>query len=104
MSEPWTPGPWTVRGVWSDGFGYRNRNEPPDVWTVDPVMFEGGYDGLWQGGVETEADARLIAAAPEMAEWVAMVAASAGLTISQHNAELCRALLSRIRGEAEVSA
>ena len=65
-----TPGPWTVRGVWPDRFGPADRSKPPDVWTVDPVMDEGGYDGLWYGGVISEADARLIAAAPMMYDYV----------------------------------
>jgi hypothetical protein len=69
MTEPWTPGPWTVEGIWEDGYGSRDRErEPADLWTVDPVMTTGGYDGLWHGGIEREADARLIAAAPEIVE------------------------------------
>jgi hypothetical protein len=59
-------------------------------------MTSGGYDGLWYGGIEREADARLIAAAPEMADLLAKL--NEDQIIGVANGAAIEALLSRIRG------
>jgi len=77
MSESWTPGPWTV------------ANEG-DVFYVPELQAQ-----------YTEANARLIAAAPEMAEILMELERDADfLTIPSFATQHAIALLSRIRGEA----
>jgi hypothetical protein len=100
MSDtPWTPGPWDQIGkemvqreyvVWRS-----NYNDATDTRVIAT-------------GIESEADARLIAAAPEMAEILFYFVASADdeavSDLAQATYENCveqsRALLARIRGEA----
>jgi hypothetical protein len=83
MSEPWTPGPWTVQEQDRDGYYYR--------WDVPEV------------GVQDmpEADARLIAAAPEMAALLAEWDTFPMNTVSVEDLrDRRKALLARIWGEA----
>ena len=61
-----TPGPWH----WTD----TGENK---VWGghLEPAVAEGaGYDGLWTDICISEADARLIALAPDLAAWAAWAA------------------------------
>ena len=87
MSDtPWTPGPWTV------------VQTGPSDWAVDDA---GGH---YHSGPHAEADARLIAAAPEMAEMVAEYASlvhSDYCGVREHaRCVEARVLLARIRGES----
>ena len=50
-----TPGPWETRfEAESDGSG---------VWGIDGIVETGGYDGMFKGGIDNDADAALIVAA-----------------------------------------
>lgn len=90
MAEtPWTPGPWqTEYDVLEGDWGWRIKTPGADHSDVD-----------------RKADARLIAAAPEMAELLTTIAE--GMTHPDSDAEWvsrtkgeARALVSRIRGES----
>lgn len=89
MDTPWTPGPWDYHG--SIG-GWVDVLAPP-AGTSAP-----GHDGAWNivgrfdGMLPTEADLRLIAAAPEMAALLEEVAGAEQVQISYK----ARALLDRI--------
>ena len=61
MPEPWTPGPWTL-----------DQREDGRVFVLDAEGLELGAV-VWFGSVVTP-DARLIAAAPEMAALLAQAA------------------------------
>ena len=109
MSNPWTPGPWTLKR--GDG-RYRDRlyveskvySTPTVISGKDQIaQFTSSLDGHWQEhGREVEANARLIAAAPEMAELLERVIdvfakwthGKGGIV---YDAEQ---ILARIRGEA----
>lgn len=68
MSE-WTPGPWEAAFVMQF-----NANAHWSVWTVDEQWLITDIPGSADSPERTEANARLISAAPEMAEllrWVA---------------------------------
>ena len=86
MSGPWTSGPWE----W-------------DGWDLEPSVLDIGigYDGLFQGTPPSEANARLIALAPEMAELLADIAKNYAPE-SGASSWVGRAydLLARARGEA----
>jgi len=87
MTKPWTPGPW---------FGPVETGE--GEWAVDD---RGGY--FVAGCVNKKADARLIAAAPELAELLQrFVYLADGLTTGPGSplSTEASALLSRIRGES----
>lgn len=63
---PWTPGPWIVRD---------ERSVGGDFLIVRPAPDGGLIDTLWMArpclqGPETEANARLIAASPTMADYI----------------------------------
>jgi hypothetical protein len=107
MTEPWTPGPWVV------GEG----TDIPGDATVQVATV--GYHEIWATGEDTideyEADARLIAAAPEMVELLAEVAGGGehptdgfpsslelyGDRMASEILDDIRALLARIRGESD---
>lgn len=98
MSEPWTPGPWDY-----DAGDFTIYAQEETHMLFEPVEY----------GSVTEADARLIAAAPEMAELLNRcvdalalehMAADDYMALNVDIAEDARSLLSRIRGEAEVTA
>jgi hypothetical protein len=119
MKEPWTPGPWIDLG--SSQFrgrliGGASREAPEGLVSDDGLIHTAVAEAL--DGVETptEANARLIAAAPEMAELLATLSTkhkhdeNCGpamrrtcrrnyLLGSDVKAEIA-VLLSRIRGEA----
>jgi hypothetical protein len=85
MSTPWTPGPWEISGQ----------------KTIRTKRHDGRLDGWvaranWQNGV---ANARLIAAAPEMAEVLERMAAPFAKWDDGALPEAL-ALLARIKGEA----
>jgi hypothetical protein len=93
MSEPWTPGPWTI--------------EIDELEVDTPAYYlDVGPASIWLGqnrepSDQIEADARLIAAAPETAE---LLDELAQIEFEQGRPRALilevRALLSRIRGEA----
>lgn len=110
-ANPWTPGPWT----WTDGRGpvdistyasegyYNNpqlvggpMNEDVigcnEYWIIGPLMDE----------AQMRANARLIAAAPKMAEALAACVENMEHSTPQGREawETARALLHRIRGDA----
>lgn len=100
MSEPWTPGPWEVQ-----------KHETPKGDGISllrlAAMAEGRYIAWMSIQQEKEADARLIAAAPEMAALLERAKKHRGIgwdhPDSYDGAEIHReisALLARIRGEA----
>jgi hypothetical protein len=83
---PWTPRPWNAV-----------KSSAGDWWVEGPSwVFSSNNDA----GLESEADARLIAAAPEMAELLERCVEE-GLTPPESHA--ARALLRRIRGEEPTS-
>ena len=95
MNEtPWTPGPWEW---WDDGSLLANADELGLVLQLDELPADADY-------LIAPADARLIAAAPTMAELLAEILAESD-TREWHEGgpipatEEIRALLSRIRGE-----
>lgn len=93
---PWTPGPWVV----TDEPGY-GRVEGTQVAGSDGYIV-----ALAIGDVEElphEANARLIAAAPEMAEVLASIVKMHAIVdrgIAPIDLDKARALLARIRGDA----
>lgn len=98
MSDtPWTPGPWT----WGPARDLREDESP----TAIGMRVDGdGYviaDVTRQPPYEQElANARLIAAAPEMAELLDEMRVLLEMEGESYTTERARALLSRIRGEA----
>ena len=77
----WTPGPWSINHF-VDIRGPENQ----------PIA-------LLSASVQTKANARLIAAAPEMAELLEIMAERAPGHISTRHGDKARALLARINGE-----
>jgi hypothetical protein len=76
----------------------RRIREDADAWVVDPVMDEGGYDGWFFGGVDNEADARLIAAAPSL-----LAALEDLLSYADPNeraTDVARAVIAKAKGDA----
>jgi hypothetical protein len=92
--KPWTPGPWeATRCETDDGVGW-NVTGPSEQW-----MERGGSSAPYY----TEADARLIAEAPRMAEFLADLLAwddktdqYDGVGLLPDDADYIRSLLSRI--------
>ena len=69
MSNPWTQGPW----YWQDGCSYRRlgsraTGKDGDVLYPTRQISDGHPDVVFPNGGYRGPDARLIAAAPEMAE------------------------------------
>lgn len=100
MSNPWTPGPWRINPYgWGDVQAHgleictmwdeQNRN---DVLSLPPQE---------RAPTETEAkaNARLIAGAPEMADWIASALRMVDGDGAPPDWDAARALLSRIRGD-----
>ena len=90
MAEPWTPGPWEAVKR-KDGYDH-------DLWDVKGP--EGEF--LASGSIyhQGPANARLIAAAPEMAKLLASIATASDYGTFCPWEDDARALLARIRGEA----
>ena len=86
MAEPWTPGPWHWENDYSDLCAEDNR---VILWSGDNGVL------LWAD----DADARLIAAAPEMAAFIASLPDTGDLCSAGIRADASD-LLARIRGEA----
>ena len=95
MSEPWTPGPWREGGA-EEVYGTEVFEDNTRELTIAAVADHGlGFEG------QAEANARLIAAAPEMAEFIEEVAASGHeIHWTSDLTREARALMARIRGEA----
>jgi hypothetical protein len=86
MSEPWTPGPWHAEQPHHDAIAYVMDTLGRSVATVDL---------LWR----KEAEARLLAAAPEMAELLERaIEIIAGTPDNLGWIPTTEALLARIRG------
>jgi len=86
MTEPWTPGPWTVGSAW-EVYGEAS------IWSTDSVM---GKNCL--AAAYSEANARLASLAPEMADLLDVyVKGDLGPVWLW---EKTRDLLARARGEA----
>ena len=81
MAEPWTPGPWTA-----------------DSGTVWKPTGDGDKFAFVITATTTDADRRLIAAAPEMAALLADLVKVR--RVDDYLNRNARALLARIRGEA----
>jgi hypothetical protein len=98
VSEQWTPGPWTADK------GYELVDCDGDQGTYEERWFVFADDAAELPPIpKTEADARLIAAAPEMAELLAREHDGREVDGSheKHRATCTAcALLSRIRGES----
>jgi hypothetical protein len=111
MSEtPWTPGPWVVRVAGKDNLPYGIT--APD----QPYDRKGGIRDITRWAAitlpsskEGQANARLIAAAPEMAEALeecanrlkhAVIFLGKNEKLAEEDVSKYRALLSRIRGDA----
>lgn len=100
MSDRWTPGPWAaIRSIPEEGC---------DGWWIkaQPHAALRGFthDFAWvNGGQENEGNARLISAAPDMAEALDAIL-SAGYVQDVEAAKraiaLCRAALAKARGQA----
>jgi hypothetical protein len=100
MKEPWTPGPWKATQY--------NDGQTRPFWNVTQERIDGprGFSP-YVASVDHDANARLIAAAPEMAEWLSDLLAwddktdqYDGVGLLPHDAAGIRALLTRIRGES----
>jgi hypothetical protein len=97
MSDtPWTPGPWDFDA--EDLTVY--AQEPGPTFIVEPVDGWLDYDM-----VQAQANARLIAAAPEMAELLMRIEAAADPLLGVALSALplpddVKPILARIRGEA----
>lgn len=84
----WTKGPWKAAQA--------VQNNGPDYWAVT----KGAWGAPTIAKVFTEPDARLIAAAPEMAELLsALIDTALGYEQWDIKADEARALLARIKGE-----
>jgi hypothetical protein len=90
-----TPGPWRA----SNATVYApNQNAPRQMI---PIKIESGWlDGAWESDDEAHANARLIAAAPEMLEALELIDGYDGdaIPVSQVR-ETVRAALAKARGE-----
>lgn len=87
---PWTPGPWEVATIQASPFLAAIDGSVADPTSFAPQVAD---------AVRSAADARLIAAAPEMAE---LLAVAKNVNTFEHFQDWGRkadALLSRIRGE-----
>jgi hypothetical protein len=103
MGNAWTPGPWVfyAPNSWKDGLGYVRSH----VQDGREIAHTGDTK---TPAAENIANARLIAAAPEMAEALLFCAAVLGGLRNEGNAgdALCdahneaRAIIARIRGDA----
>jgi len=82
MSAKHSPGPWQWR-MNPDGYGY--------------MVYSESADELIMSGVDVEADARLIAAAPELMEALRAVLKEADRDTESFIA--ARALIARVEGE-----
>ena len=95
-SNPWTPGPWMARHRAS---GSSSKVAAMRVWTENWVKVA----SITDTGATTQANARLIAAAPEMAEALEALVGFVehlGFSAKHGSAGNARALLARIRGDA----
>ncbi len=104
MSNPWTQGPW----YWQDGCSYRRlgsraTGKDGDVLYPTRQISDGHPDVVFPNGGYRGPDARLIAAAPEMAELLAQFVDAFGSDDAQEGDTLfeARALLARIRGGSD---
>ena len=112
MSGGWTPGPWKAEydGEWWMVYSKMEHSvrdfEGHDLPVVN--MFHGGYDFSDLGFGTLEANARLIAAAPELYEALALLFEDGPVdvalggnpqAIEQVEAK-CRAALAKARGES----
>ena len=93
--NPWTPGPWTHNRGYDQGGAptLRAVGWPGRMRDVCRVLYDGGSEDP-----EVHANARLIAAAPEMAELLERIVEH-GTTPKGTFALEARALLARIKGE-----
>ena len=111
MSDtPWTPGPWTDLGPTD----FRGRlivgesRPDPELEADDGMVHTAVAEALDAEGADVRANARLIAAAPEMADCLFYFVASAddeavsdlAQATYTNCVEQARAILSRLRGEA----
>jgi hypothetical protein len=129
MTEPWTPGPWAVLDSFPRYVAQAHEASRPPGASIDPeedtrkfahpiteVQVDTTFSGYERFTArrfdhhQAKADARLIAAAPEMAELLENLAGWLDAYYTEAPPEFeadvdaARALLSRIRGEAEVPA
>ena len=92
-NEPWTPGPWFASRVMAAEEGtYTIRN--PEARPVARIAPAGGT-------TQPDADARLIAAGPEMAALLEKCLSTTGSALPPGVYARGRRLLARIRGETE---
>jgi hypothetical protein len=84
----WTPGPWRVMGK------VETRLTRHGVGTSNGVVVD----------VDTEADARLIAAAPRLAKFVDDIAGAPVTAVGDEYRAEARAILEEITGGSDVSA
>jgi hypothetical protein len=112
MSNPWTPGPWVVHYN-SDGYAIGVKASDAEQHRKGGAGWPVRRNGISiPSSVEGQANARLIAAAPEMAELVEAMARELPPPVSTIQELIegadkphplvahARALLARIRGDA----
>ena len=98
--EPWTPGPWRVSGC------RQRTKQGTDDYLIEHGNAETFSPGLAQvmsdgGRLPVEANARLIAEAPEMADLLKRIVADEDMHGRYSGpASEARAILRRVRGEA----
>ena len=90
MSNPWTPGPWRI--------------EAASAGSKWPIIQGANWSGevaiVYNDGETSEgANARLIAAAPKMADWIASALRMVDGDGAPPDWDEARAILARIRGE-----
>ena len=99
---PWTPGPWeTEWDDFGDGEGLQKTIGAPSDPLIAIVGFGiGSVERVEDFPAEFAANARLIAAAPEMAELLDELAVETWDHDMRDLTDKARAMLARIRGEA----
>lgn len=99
MENKWTPGPWFATSV---GDKHSNDGNGPDFWLIDAVPFPNQETAVAElchkPGNKAEANAHLIAAAPDMAETLQNIENDDG-RIPETIWEMRNAALAKARGE-----
>jgi hypothetical protein len=90
-----TPGPWKAQKLESDGLVIRK-----DGWEVSTAAFDVCANIQYGAPIRNEADARLIAAAPELLEALELVRMSNGWRyLCSESQQVIDAAISKAKGE-----
>ena len=91
MTERWTPGPWFVRGfhIWQE----LHRDKTSRGRIADATL-------VWRGSEETDANAHLIAAAPDLYEALERCLQMITTPNGPPDWDWVRSVLAKARGES----